>query len=78
MEMTKQIMFRILLLVALVAATGMDTVVAAPCDVLLEQNELSEDTDVFEDVLAAVLQWFDKMFDSEAAGHTSAVSIWNH
>jgi hypothetical protein len=80
MKMTKQFILSLVLCVTFVAATGVDSVFAAPCDVALEAAEPCEEAGAFEeeDVLAVFLQWLDRILDSAAAGHTSAISIWNH
>ena len=80
MEMTKQFVLSLVLCVTLVAATGVDSVFAAPADAALEASEPYEEVGAFEeeDILAIFLQWFDRIFESAAAGHTSVVSIWNH
>ena len=78
--MTKQIVLSLVLCVTLVAATGLDSVFAAPCDAALEASEPCEEASAFEeeDILAIFLQWLDRILDSAAAGHTSVISIWNH
>ena len=80
MEMTKHFVLSLVLCVTLVAATGVDSVFAAPADAALEASEPYEEVGAFEeeDILAIFLQWFDRIFESAAAGHTSVVSIWNH
>ena len=79
-EMTKQFVLSLVLCVTLVAATGLDSVFAAPCDAALEASEPCEEASAFEeeDILAIFLQWLDRILDSAAAGHTSVISIWNH
>jgi len=78
--MTKHFLLGLLLCVTLIATVGVDTVAAAPCDAALEASEPCEEAGAFEeeDFLAIFLQWLDKILDSAAAGHTSAISIWNH
>ena len=78
--MAKQIVLSLVLCVTLVAATGLDSVFAAPCDAALEASEPCEEASAFEeeDILAIFLQWLDRILDSAAAGHTSVISIWNH
>ena len=79
-EMTKQFVLSLVLCVTLVAATGVDSDFAAPCDAALEASEPCEEASAFEeeDILAIFLQWLDRILDSAAAGHTSVISIWNH
>ena len=78
--MTKQFVLSLVLCVTLGAATGVESGFAAPCDAALEASEPCEEPGAFEeeDFLAIFLQWLDKILDSAAAGHTSAISIWNH
>ena len=78
--MTKQFVLSLVLCVTLVAATGVESGFAAPCDAALEASEPCEEAGAFEeqDILAIFLQWLDRILDSAAAGHTSAISIWNH
>ncbi len=78
--MTKQFVLGLVLCVTLVATAGVDSVFAAPCDAALEAAEPCEEAGAFEeeDIMAIFLQWLDKILDSAAAGHTSAISIWNH
>ena len=80
MEMTKQFVLSLVLCVTLVAATGVESGFAAPCDAALEASEPCEEASAFEeeDILAIFLQWLDRILDSAAAGHTSVISIWNH
>ena len=79
-EMAKHFWLGLFLCVTLVATAGVDSVFAAPCDAALEASEPCEEAGAFEeeDFLAIFLQWLDKILDSAAAGHTSAISIWNH
>ena len=78
--MTKQFVLSLVLCVTLVAATGVESGFAAPCDAALEASEPCEEASAFEeeDILAIFLQWLDRILDSAAAGHTSVISIWNH
>ena len=78
--MAKHFWLGLFLCVTLVATAGWDPVSAAPCDAGLEASEPCEEAGAFEeeDFLAIFLQWLDKILDSAAAGHTSAISIWNH
>ena len=78
--MAKHFWLGLFLRVTLVATAGWDPVSAAPCDAALEASEPCEEAGAFEeeDILAIFLQWLDKILDSAAAGHTSAISIWNH
>ena len=78
--MTKQFVLGLVLCVTLVATAGVDSVFAAPCDAALDAAEPCEEAGAFEeeDIMAIFLQWLDKILDSAAAGHTSAISIWNH
>ena len=78
--MTKQFVLGLVLCVTLGATAGVDSVFAAPCDAALEAAEPCEEAGAFEeeDIMAIFLQWLDKILDSAAAGHTSAISIWNH
>lgn len=78
--MAKHFWLGLFLCVILVATAGVDPVFAAPCDAALEASEPCEEAGAFEeeDFLAIFLQWLDKILDSAAAGHTSAISIWNH
>ena len=78
--MAKHFWLGLFLCVTLVATAGWDPVSAARCDAALEASEPCEEAGAFEeeDILAIFLQWLDKILDSAAAGHTSAISIWNH
>ena len=78
--MTKPFLLGLLLCVTLIATAGWDSASAASCDALTEPASLGSEADVFEedDILATFLQWLDRILDSAAAGHTSAISIWNH
>ena len=78
--MAKHFWLGLFLCVTLIATAGVDPVFAAPVDAALEASEPCEEAGAFEeeDILAIFLQWLDKILDSAAAGHTSAISIWNH
>lgn len=76
--MTKQFWFGLILCVALVAGVSFGSMAAASCETGQESFDPPEETDFLEAMLMSLLQWFDGILESTAAGHTSVISIWNH
>ena len=89
-EMTKQFMVSLMLLVILVAPAGIGPLEAAQSDAVLAPTNLRNpdanagevdvftETDDLADLLAGFSQWFDKFLASDASRNTSVISIWNH
>lgn len=89
-EMTKQFMVSLMLLVTLVAPASLGPLEAAHSETVLAPTNLRNsdtnagevdvltETDELDEFLASFSQWLDKFLDSDANRNTSVISIWNH